>query len=94
MHSFEEEALHSGLGLGQGRNQNDGGDAHHLGFLLEGLPQVLIQLEGFSVFLLGGLEIPDLEMPPKPPHSLRDFPLKAVDHRMPQEVEADSSRRA
>jgi hypothetical protein len=61
--------------------------------MLEGLQQVLIQLEGFSVFLLGGLEIPDLEMPPKPSHSLRDFPLKAVDHRMPQEIEADSSRR-
>jgi hypothetical protein len=53
----------------------------------------MIQLQGFSVFLLGGLEIPDLEMPPKSPHALRDFPLKAVDHRMPQEIETDSSRR-
>lgn len=53
-----------------------------------------MDLQGFSVFLFGGLEISDLEMPPKPSHPLGYFPLKAVDHRMSQEVEADSSRRA
>jgi hypothetical protein len=83
-YALKENPFHTVGGLGEGRNQNDGGyslDPRGLGYSSN---FILIPRQRFSVFLFGSFEVAYLQVAPKSAHALRDFPLEAVDHSMSQ----------